>query len=118
MFGDMGCPPHWHGARCDGILEPVQVVRMVGESQEAVGAGAAAGAAGGPGANKTPTLEEFGTDLTKQAAEGKLDPVIGRAKEVERVTQVRQKAPLQLSRVGSAAIRVRSGRGRFSYRVG
>jgi len=65
-----------------------QVVRMVGESQEAVGAGAAAGAAGGPGANKTPTLEEFGTDLTKQAAEGKLDPVIGRAKEVERVTQI------------------------------
>ena len=65
-----------------------QVIRMVGESQESVGAGAAAGAAGGPGSGKTPTLEEFGTDLTKQAVEGKLDPVIGRSKEVERVTQI------------------------------
>jgi len=65
-----------------------QVIRMVGESQESVGAGAAAGAAGGPGSAKTPTLEEFGTDLTKQAVECKLDPVIGRAKEVERVTQI------------------------------
>lgn len=61
---------------------------MVGESQETVGAGSASGAASGSGNNKTPTLEEFGTDLTKQASEGKLDPVIGRAKEVERVTQV------------------------------
>lgn len=60
---------------------------MVGESQETVGAGAASGAAAGAGNNKTPTLEEFGTDLTKQAVEGKLDPVIGRSKEVERVTQ-------------------------------
>jgi ATP-dependent Clp protease ATP-binding subunit ClpC len=65
-----------------------QVIRMVGESQESVGAGAGAGASGGASANKTPTLEEFGTDLTKQAMEGKLDPVIGRAKEVERVTQI------------------------------
>lgn len=67
---------------------PRQVIRMVGESQETVGAGSATGAASGAGSNKTPTLEEFGTDLTKQAVEGKLDPVIGRAKEVERVTQV------------------------------
>jgi len=65
-----------------------QVIRMVGESQETVGAGASTGGGSSPGSNKTPTLEEFGTDLTKQAAEGKLDPVIGRAKEVERVTQI------------------------------
>ena len=37
---------------------------------------------------KTPTLEEFGTDLTKLAAEGKFDPVIGRNKEIERVIQI------------------------------
>ncbi|MEO1208140.1 MAG: ATP-dependent Clp protease ATP-binding subunit [Cyanobacteria bacterium J06638_20] len=37
---------------------------------------------------KTPTLEEFGTDLTTQAREGKLDPVVGRQKEVERVVQI------------------------------
>ena len=40
-----------------------QVIRMVGESQEAV----AAGPAGGQGSNKTPTLEEYGTNLTAQA---------------------------------------------------
>jgi len=40
---------------------------MVGESQEAVGA--APGAGGAAGGSKTPTLEEFGSDLTKQAEE-------------------------------------------------
>ena len=64
-----------------------QVVRMVGESQEAVGVGSGPGGAGG-GANKMPTLEEYGTNLTNQALEGKLDPVVGRAKEIERVTQI------------------------------
>jgi len=63
-----------------------QVIRMVGESQEAVGAGVG-GAAGGA-SNKTPTLEEYGTDLTAQAEEGKLDPVVGRKKEIERVIQI------------------------------
>ena len=38
--------------------------------------------------SKTPTLEEFGTDLTKKAAEQRLDPVVGRAKEIERVIQI------------------------------
>jgi ATP-dependent Clp protease ATP-binding subunit ClpC len=37
---------------------------------------------------KTATLEEFGTNLTKLAAQGKLDPVVGRAKEIERVIQI------------------------------
>tara|TARA_B110000483_G_scaffold189158_1_gene224345 strand:+ start:5280 stop:7751 length:2472 start_codon:yes stop_codon:yes gene_type:complete len=38
--------------------------------------------------SKTPTLEEFGTNLTDKATEGKLDPVVGRAKEIERVIQI------------------------------
>jgi hypothetical protein len=46
---------------------------MVGESQEAVGAAAGGGSGG---ANKMPTLEEYGTNLTRQAEEGKLDPVV------------------------------------------
>lgn len=37
---------------------------------------------------KTPNLDQFGRDLTELAAEGKLDPVIGREKEIERVIQV------------------------------
>ena len=38
--------------------------------------------------NQTPTLNQFGTDLTKQAGEGKLDPVIGRTEEIQRVVQI------------------------------
>ncbi len=38
--------------------------------------------------SKTPTLDEFGRDLTKMAREGKLDPVIGREREIERVIQI------------------------------
>ena len=36
----------------------------------------------------TPTLDEFGRDLTKMASEGKFDPVIGRDKEIQRVIQI------------------------------
>jgi ATP-dependent Clp protease ATP-binding subunit ClpC len=39
-------------------------------------------------ASKTPILDEFGRDLTKLARETKLDPVIGREREIERVIQV------------------------------
>ena len=47
-------------------------------------------AAGGKAAKPvaTPFLDEYGRDLTKQAREGKLDPVIGRAEEIRRVTQI------------------------------
>jgi len=38
--------------------------------------------------SKTPVLDTFGRDLTKMAEEGKLDPIIGRDKEIERVTQI------------------------------
>ena len=38
--------------------------------------------------NQTPTLNQFGEDLTKKAEEGKLDPIIGRKTEIERVIQI------------------------------
>lgn len=38
--------------------------------------------------NQTTTLNQFGTDLTKQAIEGKLDPIVGRKEEIERVIQI------------------------------
>ena len=38
-----------------------------------------------PDRSKTPTLDQFGRDLTAMAREGKLDPVIGREKEIQRV---------------------------------
>ena len=61
-----------------------QVIRMLGETAE-VGAG---GGGGGKGSTKTPTLDEFGSNLTQQAADGKLDPVVGRQNEIERVIQI------------------------------
>ena len=38
--------------------------------------------------SKTPVLDNFGTDLTKQAAEGLLDPCVGREKEIQRVIEI------------------------------
>merc|ERR1719243_342578 len=61
-----------------------QVIKMVGEEKEAVGVGSGTAS----GSNKTPTLEEYGTNLTEQAKAGKLDPVVGRNKEIQRVTQI------------------------------
>jgi ATP-dependent Clp protease ATP-binding subunit ClpC len=58
-----------------------QVIRMLGETAE-VTSGAS------QGRTKTPTLDEFGSNLTQMAGEGKLDPVVGRAKEIERVIQI------------------------------
>jgi ATP-dependent Clp protease ATP-binding subunit ClpC len=58
-----------------------QVIRMLGETAE-VSTG------GSQGRTKTPTLDEFGANLTQMAAEGKLDPVVGRQKEIERVIQI------------------------------
>jgi len=58
-----------------------QVIRMLGETAE-VSTG------GSQGRTKTPTLDEFGSNLTQMASEGKLDPVVGRQKEIERVIQI------------------------------
>lgn len=48
------------------------------------------GKPGGTGApkSKTPVLDNFGRDLTQLAVEGKMDPVVGREKEIERVSQI------------------------------
>jgi ATP-dependent Clp protease ATP-binding subunit ClpC len=60
-----------------------QVIRMLGETAEV-----AAGGGGGKGSTKTPTLDEFGSNLTQLAAESKLDPVVGRQAEIDRVIQI------------------------------
>lgn len=63
------------------------VVKMLGESKpQTVSSGAGAGASSSKA--KTPSLDEFGTDLTLAAQELRLDPVIGREKEIERVIQI------------------------------
>jgi ATP-dependent Clp protease ATP-binding subunit ClpC len=52
------------------------------------GGGDAIASGSGPGKSKTPALNAFGRDLTALAREGKLDPVIGRRREIERVMQI------------------------------
>ncbi|HYD01431.1 MAG TPA: ATP-dependent Clp protease ATP-binding subunit [Phycisphaerales bacterium] len=52
------------------------------------GTGSAEGTAARAGKSKTPALDSFGRDLTELAREGALDPVIGRANEIERLVQI------------------------------
>jgi ATP-dependent Clp protease ATP-binding subunit ClpC len=58
-----------------------QIIRSLGDNTEVASGNSTT-------RSKTPTLEEFGTNLTQKAVEGKLDPVVGRAKEIERVIQI------------------------------
>src|ERR1044071_4509062 len=52
------------------------------------GGGESSGTSGKGSKSKTPALDSFGRDLTELARQGKLDPVIGRETEIERVTQI------------------------------
>ena len=61
-----------------------QVIRMLGETAEVSGGGGG----GAKGSTKTPTLDEFGSNLTQMATEAKLDPVVGRHNEIDRVIQI------------------------------
>jgi len=61
-----------------------EVIQMLGDSTE-VNSGNSTNV---QNRSKTPTLEEFGSNLTELAIEGVLDPVVGRQKEIERVIQI------------------------------
>ena len=83
------------GVRLDDVRE--EVLNLLGASfeteegqgPEGFGEGPPPGGAAGEKAkSKTPALDSFGRDLTKQAVDDELDPVIGRAKEIERIIQV------------------------------
>ena len=69
-----------------------EVIRMLsgpGSRRGSSGAGAAAGAAApGEGKKSSKLLDQFGRNLTKLASEGKLDPVVGRETEIERIMQI------------------------------
>lgn len=65
------------------------VVKILGESKpQTVSSGASSSSTSSTTKAKTPSLDEFGTDLTLAASELRLDPVIGREKEIERVIQI------------------------------
>ncbi len=83
------------GLKLEEVRE--EVLNLLGagvDNEDPEAASAGPGPSGEPGApgrkgkSKTPALDSFGRDLTELAREGQLDPVIGRAKEIERLVQV------------------------------
>ena len=66
------------------------VVKMLGDSKPQTASAGVGGSSSSSQASKvkTPSLDEFGTDLTLAASEQRLDPVVGREKEIERVIQI------------------------------
>ncbi len=65
-----------------------QVIQLMSGNQSKESVGASQGASSGDSPSGSPVLDQFGRNLTQLARDGKLDPVIGRAKEIERVMQV------------------------------
>lgn len=65
------------------------IIKMLGETKATSGVGAGASSStASSGRSKTPTLDEFSTNITLAAQEQRLDPVVGREKEIERVIQI------------------------------
>ena len=66
------------------------VIKMLGETKpQSVSSGSSSSSSSSSGGKtKTPSLDEFGRDLTLAAQELRLDPVVGREKEIERVIQI------------------------------
>ena len=64
------------------------VVKMLGESKPQAVSSSSSSSSSSSGKTKTPSLDEFGRDLTLAAQELRLDPVVGREKEIERVIQI------------------------------
>ncbi len=72
------------GAEADGDDDDS---KLFGSGSGSGGSGSKSGTAGGE-KSKTPVLDNFGRDLTKIAEEGRIDPIVGREKEIERVAQI------------------------------
>ncbi len=78
------------GLRLDDVRQEVLNLLGAGVDTEPPGLGMkmAGPAAGSKAKSKTPALDSFGRDLTQLAADGELDPVIGRKREIERLIQI------------------------------
>jgi ATP-dependent Clp protease ATP-binding subunit ClpC len=74
------------GLKLEEVRE--EVLNLLGHGMDAGGEAERGGAAPKGGKSKTPALDSFGRDLTELARQGKLDPVIGRQNEIERVVQI------------------------------
>ncbi|WP_032916596.1 ATP-dependent Clp protease ATP-binding subunit [Streptomyces rimosus] len=67
-----------------GLLGP----EGAGAGRDRGGPGGAGGGSAGSGSSATPTLDEYGRDLTEEARAGRLDPVVGRAQEIEQTVEI------------------------------
>ena len=76
------------GARPEELYADIAKAIGSGSLQTSAADGVRGGKTAARGGGKTPTLDQFGRDLTAMAKEGKLDPVIGRGPEIERVIQI------------------------------
>ena len=65
-----------------------EIIKVINEGEDLKGEGESKTQKGSGSYNKTATLNQFGEDLTKKAQEGKLDPIIGRKEEIDRVIQI------------------------------
>ena len=66
-----------------------EIIRVINEGENLTGESDSKNSRKKSGSyNQTPTLNQFGEDLTEKAREGKLDPIIGRKEEIERVIQI------------------------------
>jgi ATP-dependent Clp protease ATP-binding subunit ClpC len=75
------------GLKLEDVRE--EVLNLLGHGLEGAEAeGRSTGGSTKSGKSKTPALDSFGRDLTELARQGKLDPVIGREREIERVIQI------------------------------
>lgn len=74
------------GLKLDVVRE--EVLNLLGEGEPQKAQGHAHPQTASRGKSKTPTLDEYARDLTQLAREGKLDPVIGRTTEIERLVQI------------------------------
>ncbi|MEU6036463.1 ATP-dependent Clp protease ATP-binding subunit [Actinomadura sp. NPDC047616] len=63
-------------------------VRLTPETLQEAGSGGGPGGQGAPPPTGTPTLDEFGRDLTAMAREGAIDPVVGRDEQIEQTIEV------------------------------
>jgi ATP-dependent Clp protease ATP-binding subunit ClpC len=110
------------GLKLEDVRE--EVLSLLGHGMESEGGERGGGERGGgsetakAGKSKTPALDSFGRDLTELARQGKLDPVIGREREIERAIQIlcrRQKNnPVLLGEAGVGKTAIVEG---FAQRV-
>ena len=65
-----------------------EIIKVIAEGEDLKGNEKRGMTSKGGSYNQTTTLNQFGEDLTKKAREGKLDPIVGRKEEIERVIQI------------------------------